>query len=413
MIIYNKTKVSECSDDCVGVVGDNLACTQTFYLSGITDSDLSYAIHLRFSDGSVNSITPTDVSTDGDGTLISWLVAKNDIFVHGIFEAQIEATNENGVVFQTEIVRLCADESIVIEDKEFENPNSETLKLREQAYNALAELKAQQQQLDENISKINETTLDKKANVSDVYTKTEADSLLSAKQNTLTIEHSSAIGHVSTVVSSHGVAVGLAGKIDKSEATKQLNLKANASDVYTKTEIEEYLADNFYNIEEAEDTFQADLGSNETYGIQLVTPSSSKPYLRLTNEMLSTINGKLDSSELEVGTATLSPATTAETSAIKMAACTYQKIDSVCYAKITIITNAYTLSANTSLQLSGLPFAQNDTNATLVLGISSAGKLISAKIGAKSATISFTQINGESVTFSEGEQISLFFAYKV
>ena len=184
MIIYNMKKPVDCTNgDCVGVTGDNLAYTQEFYIKGVSDNSISYSLHLRFSDGSVNSVTPSYAKPDGEGTLIRWVVTKNDIFVHGSFELQIEGTNSTGLVFQTEIVRLCADESLAIEDKEYENPNSETLKLREEAYQALKKITEQQNQLNENIGKINKTSLDLKADKSDTYTKSEIDTELAKKIN--------------------------------------------------------------------------------------------------------------------------------------------------------------------------------------------------------------------------------------
>ena len=138
MIIYEMKKPIECYDtDCVGVTGDNIAYTQYFYIKGVSDDSISYTLHLRFADGSVNSITPDNAVPDGEGTEIRWIVKKNDIFKHGYFELQIEGRNKFGLVFQTEIVRLYADESLPVEDKEYANPNSETVKLREEAYAAL------------------------------------------------------------------------------------------------------------------------------------------------------------------------------------------------------------------------------------------------------------------------------------
>lgn len=164
MIIYQMKKPIECiGTDCVGVTGDNIAYTQDFYIKGVSDESITYTIHLRFADGSVNSVTPSTVRTDGEGTGISWIVKKNDIFAHGYFEVQIEGRNSTGLVFQTEIVKLYADESLPVEDKEYENPNSETLRLRDEAYNALEEIKAQQKQIEQNLELIEQSDLSAKA----------------------------------------------------------------------------------------------------------------------------------------------------------------------------------------------------------------------------------------------------------
>ena len=199
MIIYEMRKPVDCtSGNCVGVTGENLAFTQEFYIRGITDKSISYTLHLRFADGSVNSVTPDLVQTDVQGTKISWIVKKNDIFRHGYFELQIEGRNNAELVFQTEIVRMFADESIPIEDKEYENPNSETLRLRDEIYQLFKEIDELKNEIKENIDFLKEsdwntkadketvdTELDKKADkattlsgygITDAYTKTDSKS---------------------------------------------------------------------------------------------------------------------------------------------------------------------------------------------------------------------------------------------
>lgn len=164
MITYNLRKPAETNaENCVGVMGENNSFTARFLIRDLVDNNLSFSIHLRFADGSVNTVVPDEVSVDDTGTTIIWNVKKNDIFVHGFFEMQIEGRKSDGYVFQTEIVRMYADESIPIEDKEYENPNSETLKLREEAYELLCELKLQQDRLDENMRQLLATDITNKA----------------------------------------------------------------------------------------------------------------------------------------------------------------------------------------------------------------------------------------------------------
>lgn len=163
MIIFQTKKpVESLSSNCIGVTGDNLAHTQEFYIKGVYDSTITYSLHLRFADGSVNTVVPDSVQHDGEGTGLRWVVKKNDIFMHGYFELQIEGRNEEGLVFQTEIVELYADESIPIEDKEYENPNSETLKLRDEAYKAMQTLTEQQAKIDETAQLLEQYDLSKK-----------------------------------------------------------------------------------------------------------------------------------------------------------------------------------------------------------------------------------------------------------
>lgn len=163
MIIFQTKKpVESLTSNCVGVTGDNLAHTQEFYIKGIYDGSLTYSLHLRFADGSVNIVTPDSVQHDGEGTGLRWVVKKNDIFMHGYFELQIEGRNDEGLVFQTEIIELYADESIPVEDKEYENPNSETLRLRDEAYEAMQTLSEQQATLEANAQLLEKYDLNNK-----------------------------------------------------------------------------------------------------------------------------------------------------------------------------------------------------------------------------------------------------------
>ncbi len=174
MITYNLRKpVKTNACNSVGVMGENNSFTARFLIRELVDNNLSFSIHLRFADGSVNTVVPDEVSVDDTGTTIIWNVKKNDIFVHGFFEMQIEGRKSDGYVFQTEIVRMYADESIPIEDKEYENPNSETLKLREEAYDFLCELKIQQDKLDENMKLLLATDITTKADNATVVSESE------------------------------------------------------------------------------------------------------------------------------------------------------------------------------------------------------------------------------------------------
>ncbi len=82
--------------------------------------------------------------------------------MHGYFELQLEGRGENGYVFQTQIVTLYADESIPIEDKEYLNPNSETLKLREETQKLLDETKLCRTEIDKTKKLIEQSDITKK-----------------------------------------------------------------------------------------------------------------------------------------------------------------------------------------------------------------------------------------------------------
>lgn len=163
MIIYDKRKPKNFDGaNCVGITGENLAETQEFLIRGMCDITVDYTIHLRFADGSVNSVIPDSTAIDETGTKLVWKVRKNDIFMHGYFELQLEGRGENGYVFQTQIVTLYADESIPIEDKEYLNPNSETLKLREETQKLLDETKFCRTEIDKTKKLIEQSDISKK-----------------------------------------------------------------------------------------------------------------------------------------------------------------------------------------------------------------------------------------------------------
>lgn len=163
MIIYDKRKPKNFDGaNCVGITGENLAETQEFLIRGMCDITVDYTIHLRFADGSVNSVIPDSTAIDETGTKLVWKVRKNDIFMHGYFELQLEGRGENGYVFQTQIVTLYADESIPIEDKEYLNPNSETLKLREETQKLREETKLCRTEIDKTKKLIEQSDITKK-----------------------------------------------------------------------------------------------------------------------------------------------------------------------------------------------------------------------------------------------------------
>ena len=184
IITYNlRTPVETGANNSVGVTGENNSYTAKFLIGELSDKNLTFRIHLRFADGSVNTVVPDEVSVDDAGTLIVWNVKKTDIFIHGFFELQIEGRKSDDYVFQTEIVRMYADESIPVEDKEYENPNSETIRLREEAYEFLCELKLQQDKLDENMKLLLATDITSKAD------KTELTAGLKTKQNATSLSN--------------------------------------------------------------------------------------------------------------------------------------------------------------------------------------------------------------------------------
>ena len=154
MIIFNKEKYEGiAAEDNAGIVGENLVSKVEFTVNGFVGKNTIAAIHLRFKDGSVNTVAPQTVKTINNSTYIMWKIGKNDIFCHGWVEVQLELREEE-TTLQTDIVRLFAGESIPIEDKGFTNPNSETLALRDETKKCWDKIAEQNKQIENNIKVI-------------------------------------------------------------------------------------------------------------------------------------------------------------------------------------------------------------------------------------------------------------------
>ena len=226
------------------------------------DITVDYFIHLRFADGSVNSVIPDSTAIDETGTKLVWKVRKNDIFMHGYFELQLEGRGENGYVFQTQIVTLYADESIPIEDKEYLNPNSETLKLREETQKLLDETKLCRTEIDKTKKLIEQSDITKKEDNSNKVS--DSSQITDYTQNYPSIK---------------------------------------------------YLTDNYWD--------SADSYSSDEVDILLNAKADNKTLNERLTRMDMSIGSKYDSSNIELGTATLTPYST-QIDKIKSATCRYR-----------------------------------------------------------------------------------------
>lgn len=172
MITYNKQFPENSNNDIfAGVLGDNNSTTKVFFIKNITDENFSFIIRLRFKDGKFNSVIPSRVSVNSEGTYLYWCIKKEDIFCSGSFELQIEASNED-YIMQTQTIRLFADESLAIGNAEYENPNSATIEIRNQIIELLAEINNQNNQISQNLEIINGFDLDKKENTQNKVSQT-------------------------------------------------------------------------------------------------------------------------------------------------------------------------------------------------------------------------------------------------
>ncbi|WP_370767870.1 hypothetical protein [Ruminococcus sp.] len=159
MIIFNKEKYEGTFlEENIGITGENLVNEVKFTVNGFAGKNITAAIHLRFSDGSVNSVAPQSVKVINNSTCLMWKISKNDIFCHGWVEVQLELRDGERLL-QTEIIRLFAGESLPIEDKEYNNPNSETLALRDEVQKLWAKTAEQNEKIEKNKRVIEQSDL--------------------------------------------------------------------------------------------------------------------------------------------------------------------------------------------------------------------------------------------------------------
>ena len=410
MIIYEMKKPIECYDtDCVGVTGDNIAYTQYFYIKGVSDDSISYTLHLRFADGSVNSITPDIVIPDGEGTEIRWIVKKNDIFKHGYFELQIEGRNKFGLVFQTEIVRLYADESLPVEDREYANPNSETVRLRDEAYAALEEMKKQQAQIEENVEKIKQTDLDNKADKATTlagYGITDGENIGNkvADKSKITDESANypSISYLYEYYYDYSeVDEALSGKLDNTSGTVKTDNIAN------KAVTNEKIANGA--ITALKIASGAVSGSNiaqyqiNTNHLQNGAVTTDK----LADEIKTGISSKYDSSNVETGSGTLTPYTTSA-DIVKSADFTYQRVGRVVTVNVNIVFNAGTKS---QVMFTNLPYVCKNTVNPRELCVSNSRVSRIWAINKNNTTLSI--FSDSSLSYADGETLAYTLSYLI
>ena len=380
MIIYDKRKPKTFDGaNCIGITGENLATTQEFLISGMNDITVDYYIHLRFADGSVNSVIPDSVTVDKSGTKIVWKVKKNDIFMHGYFELQLEGRGENGYVFQTQIVTLYADESIPIEDKEYLNPNSETLKLREEVQKNLDETKNQQSKIEENRKIIEQSNLSLKENISNKIE--DRRQIVNQSENYPSIKYLETYYLPATMsYECDELDEMFAAKADKATTLDGYGI----TDAYTKTTLKSLLAGKL-------DAMSFD---NE--------PTFNSPCYLTSGTVYSALTKKFDNSNIETGKGNLAPAQAIYDG--YEGSFNYSKIGKI----VTVALNITTLIAGKNyVQFSGLPYtALTASRLSSFVVYTTANKLVNLRLDG-----SWLYISSPDTTFADGEKINAIITY--
>ena len=423
MIIYNKRKPKAFDGtNCIGVTGENLAETQEFLINGITDITADYRIHLRFADGSVNSIIPDSTTVDRLGTKIVWKVKKNDIFMHGYFELQLEGRGENGSIFQTQIVTLYADESIPIEDREYLNPNSETLRLREEMLKTLTEAKKQQAKIDENRKIIEQSNLSLKENISNKLENRQQ--IVNQSENYPSIKYLEAYYLPASKSYGRDELDGMfAAKADRATTLDGYGI----TDTYTQSQIKTKLEQKLKKMPfDSEPTLNSPcyLTSGAVYNALLNKANSSdvktsvkslsnaiksKADINAVNALneyveqnAAAINGKYDSSNVEVGKGELTPAQAIYDGC--EGSFNYSKIGKT----VTVALNITTLVAGKNyVQFAGLPFmAMTASRLSSIVAYTTTNKLVNIRLDG-----SWLYISSPGTTFAEDEKINVIVTY--
>ena len=380
MIIYDKRKPKTFDGaNCIGITGENLATTQEFLINGMNDITVDYYIHLRFADGSVNSVIPDSVTVDKSGTKIVWKVKKNDIFMHGYFELQLEGRGENGYVFQTQIVTLYADESIPIEDKEYLNPNSETLKLREEVQKNLDETKNQQSKIDENRKIIEQSNLSLKENISNKIE--DRRQIVNQSENYPSIKYLETYYLPATMsYECDELDEMFAAKADKATTLAGYGI----TDAYTKTTVKTLLAG------------KLDAMSFDS------EPKQNSPCYLTSGTVYSALTKKFDSSNIETGKGNLAPVQAIYDGF--EGSFNYSKIGKT----VTVALNITTLIAGKNyVQFAGLPFkAMTASKLSSIAVYTTNNKLVNLRFDGSGLYVS-----SPGTTFADGEKINAIITY--
>lgn len=400
MIIFNKEKYEGiAAEDNAGIVGENLVSKVEFTVNDFVGKNTIAAIHLRFKDGSVNTVAPQTVKTVNNSTYIMWKIGKNDIFCHGWVEVQLELREEE-TTLQTDIVRLFAGESIPIEDKGFTNPNSETLALRDEAKKCWDKIAEQNKQIENNIKVIAD---------SDITLKEEKANKVTLKAD-VTEESYPSVAYLENYYYDYDDVDDKIQNLKSSIDTK-LNLKADKADTlagygitnaYDKTYLDKALRDKLNKM-----PFDTVPKENSPNYITSGTLYSSVNSLRQTvvqnkADIEKSLANKYDAANNEIGSGELSPALTIyEGSAGKFV---YVKNGKV----VTVSVNITSMLADKHyFQMSGLPYAaKNESKLSSWSVYSTANKLRNVKIDG-----SWIYISSPSDNFAEGEKMNFIITY--
>ena len=400
MIIFNKEKYEGTFlEENIGITGENLVNEVEFTVNGFAGENITAAIHLRFSDGSVNSVAPQSVKVINNSTCLMWKISKNDIFCHGWVEVQLELRDGERLL-QTEIIRLFAGESLPIEDKEYNNPNSETLALRDEVQKLWAKTAEQNEKIEKNKRVIEQSDL----------------SLKEDKQNKavvkgdVTAQSYASVEYLNNYYYDAEEVDGQITDLDET-VTMKINLKADKADTLSG-----------YGITDAYDkTYLNKALNNKLIKMPFDTvPAANSPNYVTSGTLYSSVNtlnqtiaknktaaenaiaAKYDSSNVESGTGSLTPGQAIYDG--NEGSFNYVKNGRV----VTVSVNITKLVADKSyIQMAGLPFpAKSESRFSSTAVYSTTNKLRNIRLDG-----SWLYISSPTDKFTDDEKINFTITY--
>lgn len=206
------------------------------------------------------------------------------------------------------------------------------------------------------------------------------------------------------------------GIINAYTKTEVLNLLAkkedNSNKVSDSSQITDY-TQNYPSIKYLTDNYwdSADSYSSDEVDTLLNAKADNKSLNERLTRMDMSIGSKYDSSNIELGTATLTPYSTL-IDKIKSATCLYEKIGDIVIVNVTVIMNATSLGGTSAISLLNMPFSNKSDVIVHDIGISKNGGMFRASVS-KSAWLQFTPLNKQAYNFVADEQVNFSLIYKI
>ena len=140
-------------------------------------------------------------------------------------------------------------------------------------------------------------------------------------------------------------------------------------------------------------------------------PEIANEVLAFKKTTQASLDSKYDGSNIELGTATLTPYST-QIDKIKSATCLYEKIGDIVIVNVTVIMNATSLGGTSTIALLNMPFSNKSDVIVHDIGISKNGGMFRGSVN-KSAWLQFTPLNKQAYNFVADEQVNFSLIYKI